>query len=118
MVFKYLGQKATYFCDFTFRESAGFWYKTWYLSIRNLLRAVIFCFMHYQFREQLIFLGFIEILMIIVTIILESSYRIFKSKLIYVVNLIYSFLFVLLNLTLLIEDTQTEREVLEQLEAS
>ena len=118
MVFKYLGQKATYFCDFTFRESAGFWYKTWYLSIRNLLRAVIFCFMHYHFREKLILLGCVEILMIKVTIILESSYRIFRSKLIYAVNLVYSFLFVLLNLALLIEDTQADKEILEQLEAS
>lgn len=101
LMFKYLDKQASYFNELTYRESKGFWFKTFYL-IAQALRAVVFCFFHYDYRKQLIFLTVIEITMLIVPIVMQSLFKIFFSKAMFSLNVIETFLFVLFNLTLLL----------------
>ena len=105
LVPKYLKRKAGYFVEFTYRENAGYCYKIVSLLLRNLLRAAVFCFLHYQFKFQLHLLSLVEIFIIIFTIIIQSLYKTIMSRAVYVINLSYSFLIILLNLTLLFEDS-------------
>lgn len=99
-VFRYLDKQAGYFAEFTYRESAGFLYKTLQILIRNFLRGMAFCFFHEQYKNQLIALCLVEITMITITIALQAAYKIFISKTMLSLNLFYYFLFLLLNLTL------------------
>ena len=99
---KYLGRRAGCFADFTYRENAGFWYKTLCLIIRNLLRAKAFYFFHYQYVNLLLALSLIEVIVIFLSITIQSLYKIFLCKTAYALSLIYSFIFILFNFSLLL----------------
>lgn len=116
LIFKYLRKNSSHFAEHTYKKSAGFWYKALNLSIRSVLRAAIFYFLHYYYRSQLIMLILMEILMIGCTITLQSFYKIFWSKFMYILKLSYSLLFILLNLALLAEDLGYDSSVILVLE--
>ena len=70
LISEYLGKKAGHFSEVTYRESAGFWYKTLQLSIRNLLRAVVFCFFQYNYAHQLALLSLVECFVLVFSLFL------------------------------------------------
>ena len=70
LISQYLRKRATHFSEFTYRESAGFCYKVLQLSLRSVLRSVVFCFFCSQYNNKLLMLCAIEALMITVTITL------------------------------------------------
>lgn len=107
LVFRYLGKQASYFNELAYRESKGFWFKTFYL-VGQGMRAAVFCFFHYDYRKQLIFLTAIEITMLIIPIVMQSLYGIFFSKTVFSLNVIETFFFILLNLALFLEDAASD----------
>ena len=67
---KYLGKKASYFAESTYRENAGFSYKIIQLLLRNILRALAFFYFFQQYRIQLVLLILVEILVMILSIVI------------------------------------------------
>lgn len=102
LICKYLSKKSTYFSERTFAKPPGFWYKTIQLLLRSVIRPVVFCFFHYQYRSQMVLLSCIEVLVIICTIELQLSSRVFRSKLMCSFSLTYSLIFIMLNTALFI----------------
>ena len=86
-------------------------YKTSQLLIRNFLRAMVFYFFHYEYTTQLIFLCFIEILMISTTATLQGVYKVYISKINCSLNILYYFLFFWLNICLIFENQHEQEDV-------
>ena len=56
LVFRYLGKKSCYFTEFTYRELPGVIWKIIHCLTRNFIRGAIFCFLYYQYENQLVML--------------------------------------------------------------
>lgn len=100
MLFRYLDERDRFFSEYTCKESASFWYRTFSLC-RNFLRATIFCFFHNHYSIQLLMLSAVEVVMILISVALQSSSKFFISTAMYKTSLLYYLLLISLNCALL-----------------
>ena len=79
-------------------------YLTIRFFIRGFLRGAIHSLLHNHYQTEIILLSALEAVMIIVTIAIEKKSEIFLTKAMFCFNLLYHFVFILINCLLLAEE--------------
>lgn len=96
----FLQEKAGYFIYCYYRCNSGYFLLSTKNLVRNPLRGAVFYFLHELYLEELLLLSVAEALVLVILIVWESTAEAFVSKVFYCLELIYHFLFILLNLSL------------------
>lgn len=100
LIGKYLKKRAGYFIYCVYRFNPGYYFIQIKLLLRNFMRGAIFYFLHSSYVAELFLLLGVEVMVLVITLILQQKQNIFISKSFYSMFLVYHFLFIFHNLSL------------------
>ena len=104
----YLEKKFGYFIYCFYRSLPAMVFLTFQLVMRGLVRGAIHSCLHNHYTTEIILLCVMEASIIVVAVWIEKKHKIFMTQLMFCLTLCYHFIFILINLSLYVEETLKE----------